>query len=183
MKENCPIFCDGYNRIEKLEITMRPKRMSSLYIWTGQRLHRVWIGAEAGRNNFCHHIESLRSTYDKGDICTCDFEGWPICVDFRYLHCQHSQSSCFYQQKCTHALLSTAFTLVYSWLRFKYVNDDLLLGFLLILFLANIQRFGLRDVFEIGFDSPLLEKDAHGRLLGHPQHVSHVRYLQHHGGE
>jgi hypothetical protein len=66
---------------------------------------------------------------------------------------------------------------------FKYVNDDLLLGLLLMLFLANIQGFGLRDVLEIGFDSPLLEKDAHGRLLGHSQHVRHIRHMQHHGGE
>jgi hypothetical protein len=61
---------------------------------------------------------------------------------------------------------------------FQILNDDLFLGLLLILFLANIQGFGLRDVLEIGFDSPLLEKDAHGRLLGHPQHVSHIRHLQ-----
>ncbi len=66
---------------------------------------------------------------------------------------------------------------------FQIHDDDLLLGLLLMLFLANIQGFGLRDVLEIGFDSPLLEKDAHGRLLGHPQHVSHVRHLQHHRGE
>ncbi len=70
----------------------------------------------------------------------------------------------------------------WTWLLLKYFNDDLLLG-LLMLFLANIQGFGLRDVFEIGFDSPLLEKDAHGRLLGHPQHVSHIRHLQHNRAE
>ena len=35
----------------------------------------------------------------------------------------------------------------------------------------------LGDVLQVGFDSPLLEEDAHGCLLGHAQHVGHVGHL------
>jgi hypothetical protein len=117
--------------------------------------------------------------YAGGRNCTCDFEGWPICMDFSYYTVNIPNLPASISRNTLMLCSPPPIQLA----PFQILNDDLLLGLLLILFLANIQGFGLRDVLEIGFDSPLLEKDAHGRLFGHPQHVRHIRHLQHHGGE